>query len=217
MTYLSLVGKVKHALRLKERRPDVIVAQGTEAGGHTGKIGSLPLIPLIADAVAPIPVVAAGGIHDGRGLVAALALGAVGVWMGTAFLATPEAFHDSVRFGWMTQGDADYYQGTILKASEDDAIISRVKTGKTCRVYGSPLLDMWKRSGLKTLPYQLQTIIMSELETAMMAAGKYEYVLHVGGQVAGHIDRLKGAGDLVREVIELAVTIIRKEMPLYVS
>jgi nitronate monooxygenase len=197
-------------------KPDVIVAQGTESGGHTGKIGTFPLVPLIVDAVGPIPVVSEGGISDGRGLVAALALGAVGVWMGTAFLATHEAFHDSIRLGWMTKEEADFYHQTILKASEDDAIISRVKTGKTCRLFKSELLGMWEQSGLEPLPYQLQTIVMSELETALMQGGRPEYVLHVGGQVAGRIKELKGAGDLVREIVEQAVEIIRSGMPSYI-
>jgi nitronate monooxygenase len=214
--YISLVGKARHAREVIRNKPDVIVAQGTESGGHTGKIGTFPLVPLIVDAVGPIPVVAAGGISDGRGLVAALALGAVGVWMGTAFLATHEAFHDSIRLGWMTKEEADFYHQTILKASEDDAIISRVKTGKTCRLFKSELLGMWEQSGLEPLPYQLQTIVMSELETALMQGGRPEYVLHVGGQVAGRIKELKGAGDLVREIVEQAVEIIRSGMPSYI-
>ncbi len=215
--YISMVGRAKHARYLLKNKPDLIVAQGTESGGHTGKIGTLPLVPLIVDEVSPIPVVAAGGINDGRGLVAALALGAVGVWMGTAFLATHEAFHDAIRFGWMTKEDADFYQQTIVEASEDDAIISRVKTGKTCRLFKSELLEMWERSGLEPLPYQLQTIVMSELETALMQGGRPEYVLHVGGQVAGCIKGLRGAGDLVGEIVEQAVRIIKSDMPSYVS
>ncbi len=215
--YISLVGKEKHALRLKLNRPDVIVAQGTEAGGHTGKIGTFPLVPLIVDTVYPIPVVAAGGINDGRGMVAALALGAVGIWMGTAFLATHEAFHDAARFGWITRETADFYQHIILKAAEDDAEITRVKTGKSCRIFKSKMLEMWDKSGLKPLPYQLQTIIMSELEAALMAAGKHEYVLHIGGQVAGKIKELRSAGDLVAEVVEQAISIIKSEMPSYVG
>jgi NAD(P)H-dependent flavin oxidoreductase YrpB (nitropropane dioxygenase family) len=215
--YISIVGKVHHALRLVKNRPDVIVAQGTEAGGHTGKIGTLPLVPLVVDAVSPIPVVAAGGINDGRGMVAALALGAVGVWMGTAFLATHEAFHDAIRFGWMTKGNADFYKEAILKATEDDTVITRIKTGKTCRIMRSKLLEVWQKSGLEPLPYQLQTIIMTELETALMAAGRYEYVLHIGGQAAGKIKEIRGAGDLVKEMVNEAVSIIKSNMPAYIS
>jgi len=215
--YISMVGRVKHALWLKEKKPDVIIASGTEAGGHTGKIGTCALIPLVVDAVSPIPVAAAGGISDGRGLAAALALGAVGVWMGTAFLATNEALRDTVRYGWMTRGNVDAYKKTILRASEDDAVVTRVKTGKTCRMYRNKMLDLWEKSGLRPLDYQLQTIIMGELDAAFMEAEKYEYVLQIGGQAAGNIKELKNAGDLVREMAEHAASIIGSKLPPYIS
>ena len=89
---VNMCGKVDHARRALDAGCDVVVAQGTEAGGHTGLVATMPLVPQIVDAVgAQIPVVAAGGIFDGRGLAAALALGADGVWIGTRFIATPEA------------------------------------------------------------------------------------------------------------------------------
>ena len=90
---VNMCGKVAHARRALDAGCDIVVAQGTEAGGHTGQVATMPLVPQIVDAVGgQIPVVAAGGIFDGRGLAAALALGADGVWMGTRFIATPEAF-----------------------------------------------------------------------------------------------------------------------------
>ena len=89
---MSMCGKVEHARRAVDAGCDVVIAQGTEAGGHTGTVATFPLIPLVVDAVGgSVPVVAAGGIADGRGLAAALALGADGVWVGTRFIATPEA------------------------------------------------------------------------------------------------------------------------------
>jgi NAD(P)H-dependent flavin oxidoreductase YrpB (nitropropane dioxygenase family) len=88
---IALVGNVKNARRVKEGGADIIVAQGHEAGGHTGRIGTMALVPQVVDAVRPTPVVAAGGIGDGRGLAAALCLGAVGVWVGTAFLVAEES------------------------------------------------------------------------------------------------------------------------------
>lgn len=217
MRYISLVGKVKHVARLKASsiQPDVVVAQGSEAGGHTGRVGTFPLVPLVVEAASPIPVLAAGGISDGRGLVAALSLGAQGVWMGTAFLATHEALHDTVRFGWMTLEDADFYQQTVLEASEEDTVVTRVKTGKTCRMFKSPLLELWESSGLEPLSYQLQTILMNELESALMAAWRHEYVLHLGGQVAGRIRRKQSAKALVREVVEQALFVIDQELPRY--
>ncbi|HWH80118.1 MAG TPA: nitronate monooxygenase, partial [Candidatus Binatus sp.] len=88
---MHMAGEVAEALRAAEAGADVIVAQGTEAGGHVGWMASLPLVPIIVKAVAPLPVLCAGGIGDGRGLAAALALGAEGVLLGTRFMATPEA------------------------------------------------------------------------------------------------------------------------------
>ena len=88
----SMCGKVRHAIAAVEAGCDFVIAQGTEAGGHTGTVATMPLVPQIVDAVGDrVPVVAAGGIFDGRGLAAALALGADGVWLGTRFIATPEA------------------------------------------------------------------------------------------------------------------------------
>ena len=90
LVVVSMCGKVDHARRAVDAGCDLVVAQGTEAGGHTGTVATMPLVPMIVDAVGDsVPVVAAGGIFDGRGLGAALALGADGVWVGTRFIATP--------------------------------------------------------------------------------------------------------------------------------
>ena len=119
---LSMCGKVRHAIDAVEAGCDIVVAQGTEAGGHTGQIATMPLVPQIVDAVGDrVPVVAAGGIFDGRGLAAALALGADGVWVGTRFIATPEA------------RSAPGYKDALLRTAEDGTTISRAFTGKTLR------------------------------------------------------------------------------------
>ena len=100
-----------------------MVAQGTEAGGHTGRVATMALVPQVVDAVGDrVPVVAAGGIVDGRGLAAALALGADGVWVGTRFIATPEA------------RSVTGYKDVLLRSHEDDTVVTRAYTGKTCRV-----------------------------------------------------------------------------------
>lgn len=120
---VNMCGKVDHALRAVDAGCDIVVAQGTEAGGHTGLIATMPLVPQIVDAVAGrVPVVAAGGIFDGRGLAAALALGADGVWIGTRFIATPEA-----------HGVAGY-KDALIRTAEDGTTISRAFSGKTMRV-----------------------------------------------------------------------------------
>ena len=119
----SMCGKVRHAVAAVEAGCDLVIAQGTEAGGHTGTVATMALVPQVVDAVDDrVPVVAAGGLFDGRGLAAALTLGAAGVWVGTRFIATPEA--------WGTPG----YKDRLLGMAEDDTVITRAYTGKTCRV-----------------------------------------------------------------------------------
>ena len=117
-----MCGKVRHAIAAVEAGCDFVIAQGTEAGGHTGTVATMPLVPQIVDEVGDrVPVVAAGGIFDGRGLAAAIALGADGVWLGTRFIATPEA--RTVRG----------YKDALLRTPEDGTVISRGFTGKTLR------------------------------------------------------------------------------------
>jgi enoyl-[acyl-carrier protein] reductase II len=119
----SMCGKVSHAERAVASGCDLVVAQGTEAGGHTGQVATMPLVPQVVDAVGEkVPVVAAGGIFDGRGLAAALALGADGVWVGTRFIATPEA------------RSVAGYKEALLAAGEDGTLITRAYSGKPMRV-----------------------------------------------------------------------------------
>ncbi len=120
---VNMCGKVDHARRAVDAGCDIVVAQGTEAGGHTGQVATLPLVPQVVDAVGDrVPVVAAGGITDGRGLAAALALGADGVWVGTRFIATPEA------------RAVAGYKDALLHSAEDGTTVSRAFSGKTMRV-----------------------------------------------------------------------------------
>ncbi len=113
---MALCGNVTQARDHVRNGVDVVIAQGHGAGGHTGRIAGLVLIPAVIDAVSPVPVVAAGGIADGRGLVAALALGAVGVWLGTRFIATPEA-HGHVN-----------YKSRIVAIDEEGTVVTRVRS-----------------------------------------------------------------------------------------
>ena len=118
-----MCGKVLHAERAVASGCDLVVAQGTEAGGHTGQVATMPLVPQVVDAVGDkVPVVAAGGIFDGRGLAAALALGADGIWVGTRFIATPEA------------RSVAGYKEALLAAGEDGTLITRAYSGKPMRV-----------------------------------------------------------------------------------
>ena len=109
---LCQVRTVDDARRAAAAGVDVVTAQGTEAGGHTGRISTLPLVPAVVDTVAPLPVIAAGGIADGRGIAAALMLGAAGVWIGTRFLATSEC------------GVSDAYKARVVAASGDDTVLT---------------------------------------------------------------------------------------------
>ncbi|MGO9029229.1 MAG: NAD(P)H-dependent flavin oxidoreductase [Acidimicrobiales bacterium] len=120
---VNMCGKVDHARRAVDAGCDLVVAQGTEAGGHTGTVATMPLVPQVVDAVgSQVPVVAAGGIFDGRGLAAALALGADGVWIGTRFIATPEA------------RAVPGYKDALIRTAEDGTVVSRAFSGKTMRV-----------------------------------------------------------------------------------
>src|SRR5919201_879161 len=120
---VNMCGKVRHAVAAVEAGCDLVVAQGTEAGGHTGMVATMPLVPQIVDAVGDrVPVVAAGGIFDGRGLAAALMLGADGVWVGTRFIATPEA------------RTVPGYKDALMRTAEDGTVISKAYSGKPMRV-----------------------------------------------------------------------------------
>src|SRR5215204_47622 len=142
---VSMCGKVRHAVAAVEAGCDIVVAQGTEAGGHTGKIATFALVPQIVDAVGErVPVVAAGGIVDGRGLAAALALGADGIWVGTRFIATPEA------------RAVPGYKDALLRTHEDGTIVSRGYTGKTCRVVANSYTTYWEQHPDELKPFPAQ-------------------------------------------------------------
>ncbi len=139
---VNMCGKVHHAVDAVDAGCDIVVAQGTEAGGHTGRVATMPLVPQIVDAVgSEVPVVAAGGIFDGRGLAAALALGAVGVWVGTRFIATPEA------------RAVNGFKDRIVSSDETGTLVTRAYTGKTCRVLATEYADAFERSGEKPEPF----------------------------------------------------------------
>ena len=129
---ISMCGKVDHAVHAEQAGCDVVVAQGTEAGGHTGQVAGMALIPQVVDAVR-IPVLGAGAIVDGRGLAAALAFGAQGVWMGTRFIASHEA------------QAAEDYKKRITEIGSADTIVTRCYSGKPMRVIRSPYVEDWER------------------------------------------------------------------------
>lgn len=191
----SMCGKVRHAVNAVASGCDFVVAQGTEGGGHTGTVATMPLIPQVVDAVGEqVPVVAAGGLFDGRGLAASLALGADGVWIGTRFIATHEA------------QAVNGYKDRLLAMREDDTVVSRAYTGKTCRV----VRNAWTQH-YDEFPGELQPFPAQAMASA--AAG----VNHLGapdgtdvdvdrefmpaGQGVGAIDELVAAGELVATIV----------------
>lgn len=200
MTVMSLVGNVRDARRVAERKVDIILAQGYEAGGHTGKIANFVLIPEVVDAVYPIPVVAAGGIVDGRGVAASFALGALGVWIGTAFLATEES------------GLPHAHKLRILEATSKDAQITRAVTGKTTRDLTSPILEAWDKASISPLPMPHQSALMMDLIYGIEEAQKWELSIIPAGQGVGEIKEIKPAGQLVKEIVEGAIRILAKKL-----
>jgi enoyl-[acyl-carrier protein] reductase II len=202
---ISMCGKVEHAKRALDAGCDVVVAQGTEAGGHTGTVATFPLVPLIVDAVGDsIPVVAAGGVFDGRGLAAALALGADGVWVGTRFIATFEA------------RALPGYRESILEAREDGTVITRAFTGKTMRALKNETTERYESdpSLLRKFPDQL----FLAHEEGTFHLGGDESTPHVdrrregypAGQAVGAIDEVLPAREIVRRMVEEAEAIIAR-------
>ncbi|MDA8280740.1 MAG: nitronate monooxygenase, partial [Actinomycetota bacterium] len=194
---VNMCGKVDHARRAVDAGCDIVVAQGTEAGGHTGTVATLPLVPQVVDAVGDqVPVVAAGGIVDGRGLAAALALGADGVWVGTRFIATPEA------------RAVPGYKDRLVASAEDATVVSRAYSGKTMRVLRNAYTDHFEQhpGELARFPEQL---VRSFGDHAFHLGGDDdtpgvdpEREGYPAGQGVGAISGLRHAADLVRDLVD---------------
>ena len=202
----ALAGKPQHAERSLARGVDLIVAQGTEAGGHTGTISTMVLVPEVVDAVTPTPVLAAGGIARGSQIAAALALGAEGVWCGSVWLTTTEAeTHPAV-------------QQKFLAATSSDTVRSRSLTGKPARMLRSAWTDEWaKPDAPDALPMPLQTMLVIPAQHRINRAathegsGGHELATYFIGQVVGSLDRVRPVRqvmlDLVTEFAESAARI----------
>jgi len=202
---LGITGNTKNARRMAESGIDLLVAQGHEGGGHTGRIGTMALLPAAMDAAKPVPVLAAGGIGDGRGLAAALAMGCVGVWVGTRFLATSEG------------GALEINKQRILRSSDEDTRVSRSYTGKTLRASYNGFHDLWDRSGLEPLPFPTQVVISSALMASFVAADNPDYVGGLAGQVSGIIHEIKPAAQVLEDMVEEAADILTRRLPQAVA
>jgi nitronate monooxygenase len=201
MKVLGVTGNSKNAKRMADSNVDIIVAQGHEGGGHTGRIGTMALLPLAIDAASPKPVLAAGGIGDGRGIAAALAMGCAGVWIGTRFLATTEG------------GALDVNKQRIINSTDEDTRVSRAYTGKTLRASYNQFHDLWDKSGLAPVPFPMQVLISSALLSGFIQANKLEYVGGLAGQISGLIKDIKPAGQLLNELVEETVDILTRKLP----
>ena len=207
---VNMCGKVRHAIAAVEAGCDIVGAQGTEAGGHTGQIATMALVPQIVDAVdGKVPVVAAGGLYDGRGLAAALTLGADGVWVGTRFIATYEA------------QAVPGYKDALLRLHEDETVITRAYTGKTCRVVRNRYTEAFEQAGGKPEPFPFQ-VLKSMEEGANHLGGSEategvdpEIEFYPVGQGVGAITELEHAGVIVeRFVAEAEAALARSQRTL---
>jgi NAD(P)H-dependent flavin oxidoreductase YrpB (nitropropane dioxygenase family) len=201
MKVLGITGNTKNARRIAQSGADLVVAQGHEGGGHTGRIGSVALWPQAIDAAAPTPVLAAGGIGDGRGLAAALAAGCVGVWVGTRFLATLEG------------GALDIQKDAIIQATDEDTRRSYLYTGKTSRATYNRFHDLWEAAELEPLSFPTQVLLASAMVEMFVQANKVEYVGPFAGQISGLIAEIKPAAQVLKEMVEEAVEIFTRKLP----
>ncbi|MFE9322603.1 nitronate monooxygenase [Nocardia sp. NPDC052278] len=192
----SLVGQPKHAVRQLAAGVDVLVAQGTEAGGHTGAIATMVLTPEIVDLADGRPVLAAGGIATGRQMAAALALGAAGVWCGSVWLSCREDITPME------------IKGKFFAASSSDTLRSKTRTGKPARQLRSAWHDEWEAAGApEPLPMPLQPLLVNEawnrIDAAAVAGNENAIRLESFfiGQVVGSLTGLRPAGDIARQLV----------------
>jgi NAD(P)H-dependent flavin oxidoreductase YrpB (nitropropane dioxygenase family) len=203
---MHMAGEVAEALRAADAGADVLVAQGTEAGGHVGWMASLPLLPMMVKAVAPLPVLAAGGIADGRGLAAALALGADGVLLGTRFMATAEApIHANFKRAIVNSDGHD----TILTEIPDLAS-QRVWPGAMSRAQRNRFIERW--AGREWAIRQDASEIGKQTAAAR-AAGDIDNAPLSFGQDAGLIGSIKSVKEVIDDIVAEAEEILRVRLP----
>jgi NAD(P)H-dependent flavin oxidoreductase YrpB (nitropropane dioxygenase family) len=192
----ALAGTPVHAARHQAMGVDLIVAQGTEAGGHTGEISTMVLVPQVVDAVSPIPVLAAGGIATGRQVAAALALGAEGVWCGSVWLTTAEAeTHPAVK-------------EKFLAAASADTRRSKTLTGKPARMLRSAWTDEWEAPGAPaTLGMPLQSVLIHDAQARIrrsannQQSGAYQLANYFVGQVVGQMNQVRPARQVLLDMV----------------
>jgi nitronate monooxygenase len=204
---VTMVTTVREAILAEQAGSDCVVAQGSEAGGHRGtfdisdypmgaNIGTFALVPQIVDSVR-IPVIAAGGIMDGRGLVAALALGAQGVQMGTRFLTAIES------------GAHAAYKQALLESTEESTVITKAFSGRPARGILNPFIRQWDASGIEPLPFPTQNTVTRDIRNAAAAQSNADYMSLWAGQGTRLLTSGQQAKDIVAETIQQANSIMR--------
>jgi enoyl-[acyl-carrier protein] reductase II len=190
---MVVCGAVKHAVKAEQAGCDAVICQGGEGGGHTGLVGTMPLVAQAVEAV-KIPVVAAGGLYDGRGLAAALSLGAVGVWMGTRFIASVEAHA------------GEMYRQTIVEASDEDTVRTRCYSGKPMRVKKNPYVEDWESRPGDIQPFPMQAMTSIRNNAMGGIGGQIEGLdadrsCFAMGQSAGGVHDVRPAGEIVASIV----------------
>jgi NAD(P)H-dependent flavin oxidoreductase YrpB (nitropropane dioxygenase family) len=195
----ALVGRVAQAERDVQQGVDIVIAQGYEAGGHTGEVASMVLVPDVVDAVAPVPVLAAGGIGSGRQMAAAMALGAAGVWTGSIWLTVAE------------NGGSEVVTEKLLAATSTDTVRSRAYTGKPARQLRTAWTDAWEApESPGTLPMPLQFILNSYAARKMGANPPRELVGMPVGQVVSRMDKVRSSRQVVLEMVSEYVDVAER-------
>jgi NAD(P)H-dependent flavin oxidoreductase YrpB (nitropropane dioxygenase family) len=194
MLVAALAGKAGHACGHVAGGVDIVVAQGYEAGGHTGEIATMVLVPEIVDAVgAQVPVLAAGGIGCGRQIAAALALGAVGVWMGSAWLITEE---------YAMTSDTTALRAALLAATSSDTVRSRIYSGKPARLLKNRWTQAWAQPGApEPLPMPLQNLLVSEAHQRLMRSGQPDVVPMPVGQIVGRMNAVRPVAEVIATLL----------------
>ncbi len=203
MLVAALAGKAVHARAHVDAGVDIVVAQGYEAGGHTGEIASMVLVPEVVDAVGPaVPVLAAGGIGTGRQIAAALALGAAGVWMGSAWLITQE---------YAALSPLPGLRAALLAATSSDTVRSRIYSGKPARLLKNSWTDAWSQPGAPDpLPMPLQNLLVSEAHQRLMRSGNPDVIPMPVGQIVGRMNEVRPVADVIAALVtELDETLAR--------
>jgi NAD(P)H-dependent flavin oxidoreductase YrpB (nitropropane dioxygenase family) len=190
----ALCGKVKQAVAHKNAGLDFVVAQGGEGGGHTGDIGSVVLWPQIIDAIGDTPMLAAGGIGNGRQMLSAMAMGAAGVWTGSLWLTVEEAHSQPAQ------------KESLLNASSEDTIRSRSWTGKTCRMLKNDWTEAWEKEGNpKPLGMPMQGMVTSDgMRRTSTYAGVgdcQKIAFNPCGQVIGQINEVESCRSVIFNMV----------------